>query len=340
MKLIALGNKSSHVCLRYRVEPVRAALRSDGHWFSIQEMPKTPWGRFALYRELRHASVVIVQRRLLSTWELPLLRRASRHLIFDFDDALFQKSSNNARAHSSRRLARFKAMVQAADQVFAGNDYLAECASQFTASSKIVRMPTCVDTSRYSQARHERIGEGVRLVWIGSSSTLRSLEQQAPLWNAIGEALPGLELHVICDSFPKWPSIKVVPVPWSDTTEAQSLADCDIGLAWMPDDSWSQGKCGLKLLQYQAAGLPVVTNPVGVHRQMVTPQVNGYWAESLPEWIDAITRLMYSPTLRQQLGSRARQQVDSHYSTTQLIQRWKTALKLPEHTLTINKDAA
>ena len=34
-------------------------------------------------------------------------------------------------------------------------------------------------------------------------------------------------------------------------------------MSWLPDDLWSRGKCGLKVLQYQAAGLPVVANPVG-----------------------------------------------------------------------------
>lgn len=328
MNIITLGKEAHHVCLRYRIEPVREALRSLGHWFSVQQMPRTPWGRLALYRELRHAHVVIVQRRLLSPWELPLLRRASRHLVFDFDDAFFQKNSHHSTAHAPRRLARFKSMVQAADQVFAGNSYLAECASQYTSASKIVEMPTCVDTDRYLQAHHTRRGPGVRLVWIGSSSTLRTLEQQAELWNKLGQALPGLELHVICDRFPKWMGIKVVPVPWSTAIETAHLAQCDIGLAYLPDDAWSQGKCGLKVLQYQAAGLPVVTSPVGVNRHMVQPEIHGFWAKTLSEWIVVVGRLMNDPQLRQQLGHQGRLQVEEHYSTTALVQRWKHALQL------------
>jgi glycosyltransferase involved in cell wall biosynthesis len=328
MKLIALGKDAKHVCLRYRIDPVRTALRDEGHWFSIQEMPSTPWGRLALYRELRHAHVVIVQRRLLSTWEVPILRRVSKHLIFDFDDALFQKSSYHEQSHSSRRLARFKAMMQAADQVFAGNDYLAEYANRFTHADKIVLMPTCVDVERYPLAVHNRQGTGVRLVWIGSSSTLRGLEQRADLWNSLGRALPGLELHLICDRFPHWPDIKLVPIPWSAATEVQHLAQCDIGLAWMPDDNWSQGKCGLKVLQCQAAGLPVVTNPIGVNRHLVVPEQNGYWANSTEDWIEAIKKLMHDAPLRRQMGRQGRQQVDAGYSNQQLIQRWKSALRL------------
>lgn len=338
MKLIALGKDAQHVCLRYRIDPVRTALRNDGHWFGVQAMPGTPWGRLALYRELRHAHVVIVQRRLLSTWEVPILRRVSKHLIFDFDDALFQKNSYQTQSKAPRRLARFKAMVQAADQVFAGNAYLAEYASQFTTANKIVLMPTCVDVDRYPLAAHSRQGAGVRLVWIGSSSTLRGLEQRADLWNSLGRALPGLELHIICDRFPNWPDIKVVPVPWSAATEVQHLSQCDIGLAWMPDDNWSQGKCGLKVLQYQAAGLPVVTNPIGVNRDLVIPEQNGYWANSKEDWIAAIRTLMHDAALRRQMGQQGRQQVEATYSTDQLLQRWKTALQLDSSASTTSND--
>lgn len=340
MKLIALGRDTDHVCLRYRIDPVRAALRSEGHWFGTQKMPGTPWGRLALYRDLRHANVVIVQRKLLSTWEVPILRRVSKHLIYDFDDALFQKSSYHQYRRSSRRQRRFQAIVQAADQVFAGNAYLAECASQFTSPSKIVVMPTCVETQRYPGAGHQLQGAGVRLVWIGTSSTLRGLEQRADLWNRVGQALPGLEMHIICDRFPQWSGIKVVPIKWSEATESGYLARCDIGLAWMPDDDWSQGKCGLKVLQYQAAGLPVVTNPVGVNREMVQPDVNGYWAHSVEDWITAIKRLMDDAPLRQKMGCHGREQVKNVFSTEQLIQRWKTALQLNQSTIERNRTAA
>lgn len=326
MKLITLGKEPKHVCLRYRIDPVRAAFRAQGHWFSIQKMPRTLWGRWALYRELRHAHVVVLQRKLLSTWELPLLRRAARHLIFDFDDAFFQNNSTQHNTRAPRRLTRFKAMVQAADQVFAGSAFLAEAAARFTHGDKITIMPTCVDASRYQPAQHTHFGHGVRLVWIGSSGTLQGMQQQTSLWNAIGQAFPGIQFHIICDRFPNWPGINTVPIIWSEETETTELARCDIGIAWLPDDDWSRGKCGLKVLQYQAAGLPVIANPVGMHNELVKPGHTGYLANSTTEWIDAIRTLMHNPLLRHSMGLNARKQVETHYDTNTLILRWKQAL--------------
>jgi glycosyltransferase involved in cell wall biosynthesis len=322
--------------VRYRIEPIRAALRPAGHWFAVEAMPRTVVGRLACLRRLKYSDVVIVQRRLISPGETALLRRSVRHLIFDFDDAVFQKDSYHPRQESPRRMKRFQAMVRAADQVFAGNEYLAESAARHTQASKIKEVPTCVNTAEYTPAAHRREGSGVRVVWIGSSSTLRGLELQQGLWERVSQALPGLEFRILCDRFPEWKQVNVVPVPWDEGTEREQLAKCDIGLAWLPDDAWSRGKCGLKVLQYMAAGLPVVTNPVGVHRQMVRPGVTGFWAMRPEEWITALGRLMRDAQLRSILGRQGRGMVEQHFGTTLLVKTWKASLRQIE----LSRDAA
>ena len=76
---------------------------------------------------------------------------------------------------------------------------------------------------------------------------------------------------MICDRFPSFETLPVVPIPWAEEWEAHDLAAGQIGISWLPDDLWSRGKCGLKVLQYQAARLPVVANPVGMQAEMIEP---------------------------------------------------------------------
>ena len=90
----------------------------------------------------------------------------------------------------------------------------------------------------------------------------------------------------------------------------------------MPDDPWSRGKCGLKLLQYQAAGLPVVANPVGVQAAFVRDGVTGFRAESTAEWVAAVQRLADDPGLRERLGTAGREQVTDHYSVAAGGELW------------------
>jgi Glycosyl transferases group 1 len=209
--------------------------------------------------------------------------------------------------------------MAAADTVVAGNDFLADCALRSGARVEDVHViPTCVDPRRYPVARHEPEHPGGRadLVWIGSASTLRGLEQPRAIWSALAAAVPGLALRVICDRFPREFPIPVIPVHWSEAEEARQLAAGQIGISWLPDDLWSRGKCGLKVLQYQAAGLPVVANPVGSHVEMIRPGVSGFLAGDPAEWIEAVQRLATDHTLRRRMGAAARLGVETDYSVS------------------------
>src|SRR5205823_14020483 len=172
---------------------------------------------------------------------------------------------------------------------------------RFAMPDRISLVPTCVDPWVYPMARHEPNGH-VRLVWIGSASTLRGLERIAPTLEAVGAAIPAMSLKLICDRSLKLVHLPVELCPWSELTEAVELAAADIGIAGMPEDDWSRGKCGLKVLQYMAAGLPVIANPVGVHRNMVRHGENGLLAATDEEWIAAVRTLAGDPTLRRRMG--------------------------------------
>jgi hypothetical protein len=154
-------------------------------------------------------------------------------------------------------------------------------------------------------------------VWVGSSSTLQGLELQRPLWGLIARELPDVRLRVICDRFPDLAPMQVVPVPWTEAREGEDLAAGDVGISWIPDDLWSRGKCGLKVLQYQASGLPVVANRVGVHPEMIDHGRTGLLADTPETWLAAVRSLAGDEALRRRMGEAARAQVGARYSVAQ-----------------------
>jgi glycosyltransferase involved in cell wall biosynthesis len=183
--------------------------------------------------------------------------------------------------------------VTEADVVLAGNSFLALRAEEHGArSTKVHYMPTCINLAAYEKAAGEaepRPGDDrLVMVWIGSSSTLKGLEATQTLWERIGQAVPNAVLRVVCDRFPKFRHLAVEPVAWSQAGEIPAIVSADIGISHVPDDLWSRGKCGLKVLQYLAGGLPVLTNPVGVHPEMVTPGLTGFLLDHPREWLEAI----------------------------------------------------
>ena len=315
MKALALVDAPDHVCCRYRVRAFEPAMSAAGWTLTIEGLARGVVARTTQLRKASGFDAVILQRKLLPAWQLGILRRRARRLLFDFDDAVFLRDSYDPRGpRSRRRSTRFARTVRAADGVIAGNGALARWAIRAGAKPDGLRpIPTCVDPARYPLARPDRSRTGLDLVWIGSSSTLRGIEAHGPFWGRLAREVPGVRLRVIADRTPDLGPLPVVGVAWTEATEAAELAAGEVGVAWVPDDPWSRGKCGLKVLQYMAAGLPVVANPVGVHAEMVEPGRSGFLASSDDGWIAAIRILAADPELRARMGREARVSIAARY---------------------------
>jgi glycosyltransferase involved in cell wall biosynthesis len=324
LHLLAFVESLDHVCCRYRLRAFEPALREAGHTIEYRPHPRGWWETIG--ELLPAADACIIQRRLPTAWELNLLRRRFPQLIFDFDDAVWLRDSFSPRGlRSARRLRRFRGVVRTVDSVIAGNWFLAEQAARFTDPNRVHVIPTCVDPTTYPSAPHSK-SDSIKLVWIGSSSTLRGLERIAPTLEAIAAAIPGVRLKLVCDRSLELRRMPVEWRRWDEATEAAELAAAGIGIAWVPDDDWSRGKCGLKVLQYMAAGLPVIANPVGVHGELVRPNSTGFLADSVAEWVDAVRALASDRDLRGRIGQAGRALVESEYSVVEGAGAWTNVL--------------
>jgi glycosyltransferase involved in cell wall biosynthesis len=323
--LIALVQSPDHVCCRYRLAAFDAHFTRAGHSLELRSIPRRAWAWLPFVRSIPSNCTLILQRKLLTRWQVYLLKRPGRTLIFDFDDAVYLRDSYSPKGFEdpARRRA-FARTMQACDAVVAGNENLARAARDAGASHVTV-IPTCVDVPRYPCAEHRREG-GAELVWIGSSSTLQGMERIRPLLEEIGRRYRGLRLKLVCDRFLHLENLPVLARPWSEENEAKEIAAADIGIGWVPDDPWSAGKCGLKLLQYMAAGLPVVANPVGVQASIVRHGETGFLAETDEQWLQAIGRLAHDAPLRQRMGRAGRELVEREYSVPAGAARWLTLL--------------
>lgn len=314
LKTIALIEAPSHVSARYRIAAFVPALRNVGCSLSFAVIPRQALKRLLLFSKLRAFDAVLLQRRLLPSYQLIYLRLNARRLIFDFDDLVLCHDSYDSRGIISvQRERQFRMLMSAADEVIAGSGFLRESAVTNGAKENAVYViPTSVDPNKYPLANH-RPKEILDLVWIGSSSTLQGLERRRMLFEKLADRFPSMRLRVVSDRFPDFERPPVVQIPWSEATEAAELATGDIGISWVPDDLWSKGKCGLKILQYYAAGLPVIANSVGVHTEMIQPGTTGMLADTDEQWLDAIC-LLSQPEVRRRMGKAARECVEEQYS--------------------------
>ncbi len=327
MRLTALVEGLDHVCCRYRLSAFRPRLAELGHSLDLSVLPCGWWNRLRIGKNAGHADAGILQRKLISKIEANLLRNHVKQLIFDFDDAVWLRDSySSGGPHCNRRSRRFDTIVQRCDVIVAGNSFLAEHAQRRARHPTVRVIPTCIDVDRYPLARHDRPAGQAALVWIGSSSTLRGLESIQPILERVGQCNPGIRLKLICDRFLNLQHLRVDPLAWREDTEAAEVASADIGISWVPDDLWSRGKCGLKVLQYMAAGLPVVANPVGVQAEMVRHGQTGFLANSEREWVEAVRLLANDASLRRSLGQAGRRLVAANFSVDAGARMWSSLL--------------
>ena len=320
MKALALVESPRHVCCRYRVRAFEPALNRAGWSLEVQGLARGSMPRLAQLGRSAGYDAVLLQRKLLPAWQLKALRKRARRLIYDFDDAVLYRDSYDPRGpFDIRRASRFVRTVGLADLVIAGNDYLAEAAEAAGAKPERIRViPTCIDPTRYDAPTPADVppepSDRLMLTWIGSSSTLNGLERRRATLEAVGAAVPAARLRMICDRFADFDPLPVDRIAWSEAGEAAELALADAGISLIPDDRWSRGKCGLKVLQYGASGLPTVANPVGVHPVMIEDGTTGFLADSPSEWVEAIQTLAADPDLRRRMGDAARSKVLRDYA--------------------------
>ena len=80
------------------------------------------------------------------------------------------------------------------------------------------------------------------------------------------------------------------------------------------DDVLSLGKCGLKLIQYAASGLPSISHPIGVSGEIIEEGENGFLRKDLEGWREALERLANNVDLRKRMGRKARLIAEERYS--------------------------
>lgn len=229
--------------------------------------------------------------------------------VVDYDDATFHNYDLSG-ARLKRLLAQKIDKVMArADLVVCGNEYLASRARDAGASCVEV-VPTVIDMPRYTVV--EKASRDYLVVgWIGAPSTVKYLDQVAPVLTELSGEFR-LQLHVVGAPF-SWPGLDVKSVAWSEVTEVASIQEFDIGIMPLLSTPWEFGKCGYKLIQYMACGLPIVGSAVGVNRDIIKPGINGYLANTVEEWRTALRALFVDGELRQTLGAAARVEVEKKY---------------------------
>lgn len=241
-----------------------------------------------------------------------------------YDDAIFHNYDLSSNPIFSVFLKnKIDVVMRNAKCVIAGNEYLGEKALN-AGAKKVEIIPSVIDLTKYPLLPKER-NTIFTIGWIGSPSTTKYLHL---IEEALAEVCAKGQSRVIgigCDEI----GLKEVPLTikaWQEETEAKEISAFDVGVMPLPDDPWEKGKCGFKLIQYMACGIPVVASPVSVNTKIVKNEVNGYLANTKKEWVSALVKIRENPGLAQKMGLEGRKQVENGYTVQATVQKFADIL--------------
>ena len=328
MRILFLTSGDDVPSSRFRVLQYVGHLQQRGHRCSVaasrppkyrgwrwlgNRLSDLPRGLFRAADLMRVAvsnfDVVVIERELFSSnfagFER-LFRRISPALVLDVDDGIFVQYPR-----------KFRLLAGLCDVVIAGNELIAEKTRPI--NPRTVVIPTSLELARYRvKPVTDRAGKKLVIGWTGTAGNFPQLGMVAePLGRLARER--EFELRIIAEREPPrellgGDGIEVCFQRWSRESEIEDLLQFDVGIMPLADDEWSRYKCGLKILQYMACGIPAVASPVGVNAEIIQDGQNGLLAETAEEWITALTRLADEREFSRRLAAAGRTTVEERYS--------------------------
>ncbi len=255
-------------------------------------------------------------------WSMKHLWR--RRVVYEFDDAVWRPQFNHQRlSYRLKAGGKIPRIIADADAVIAGNAFLADYARRYRGDVTII--PTTLDTAGRFNLRREHTDGPVTLAWTGSATTTVYLQALAPVLRAV-QAVRDVRFLFISDIFPPMDLARVEEVPWSEDIEVSALARGDIGLMPLPDNEWTRGKCGFKIIQYMALGLVPVASAVGANVEIIEDGVDGFLCRDDAGWMRALLAAIDDVALRRRIGAAARAKAEARYSLEGQVDRLAAVL--------------
>lgn len=343
MRILFLHSGRDVPSSRFRIQPFVQRFRQAGHhavaWGSFpQKYSYFSWLGFRPSQMLKRMTrqwhwlkfivgrfdVVVIERELFDSEsdEMEIrFRKSAKRMVLDVDDAVFLRYPD-----------KFARTAKSADLVVVGNRNLGEYVRPL--NSSIVQIPTCVEMSRYTQKPRDADADSRPVIvgWMGTTGNLEALRVIADALRQVASKVQFTLKLIVPDLAPlrdvNLDGVQIEHHPWSAATEIQQLHSFDFGLMpIVPGRDWDQYKCGAKLIQYMAVGIPGIASPVGANCEIVSHGENGLLCSTTDEWTASLLQLIQNTKLRKRLGQAARATITNHYSVESTFPRLLAAFE-------------
>lgn len=270
----------------------------------FNEKPFTKNAKLINFFHFITADILLVQKQIFTGKKLLLSKLLKKKIVFDLDDAIYvEQETGNINQENLKELLNF---VKICNLVVVGNTYLGETLLPYSQKQlHLITLPSTTPGS-YPHTAHQPI----RIGWIGTRNNLPYLEGLNDILLQLQRKYQ-IELVVICSDKPtSFEKLKYKFIEWNLDIDEKLSHYFDIGIMPLPDNKWTKGKCGYKILQYYSFGLPVIASPVGINKELIIPHKTGFLANTPQEWYEYLEFFITQPNNLFTMSA----QIIEHYS--------------------------
>jgi glycosyltransferase involved in cell wall biosynthesis len=323
MRFLFLIQDAKMPSSRIRVMNLLPELKKNGLDVSAELYPNNLKDKYILYNRLHVYDCVILQKRLISFFDLFFLRKKTNKIGYDFDDAVYLKDDSAVSNYSISRNIKFTRIMKNVDFVIAGNNMLSRKSLLYKKPTYV--LPSSVEIRGKPCKKNYKIIGTLKLGWVGGSNNFNYLRLLSkPLQNLAKEI--DFELSIISNKPLKIDGVKTNFIPWDLKTQENEICKLDIGLMPLSNSPFSSGKCSYKALQYMATGVPCILSNVGMNFEVASSGA-ALLADSIEEFQEKILLLYNNENLRRSFGENGKRIVVENYSTCVISQKMVRILK-------------
>lgn len=250
-------------------------------------------------------------------------------IIWDFDDNIIG---------SEMTRKSFDWFSSVADIIVVGSPLLRNMIRKDDREKVIILPTTDADmhhllTETIKEERINSFESVIKVIWVGTFSTLNYVERVAESFEMAGSVLAEhgkkLQLTVVCDKELNYISknFKLFNIKWDKQTAINQMLHSHVGIMPLEDNEITRGKCGFKLIQYFSVGLPVIGSIVGINKMIINDSVGmGVKELNIEEWTNAINKMAGDAANWQILSHNAYNTWETYYSVESNLQEWKNII--------------
>ena len=255
----------------------------------------------------------------------------NKNMIFDIDDVIFISHQNDAVTDSGNLYNKFSKNMELYKRIVTSTSFLNEMISEKFGIefSKIIAVTDPIDTNVYKTSG--RINPVMTIGWVGTPSNTVYLKEC--LYDLIKLHDEGYCFKLyFCGSDRAYIDriienrIECVYENWSLENEPAIYDNLDIGLMPLPDDVWSKGKGGYKLMLYMSMGKIAIASSVGINSVIADDGKNSFLVKPGESWYRKVKYVLDNYDKIGFIADNARNKINSEYSLEKIAPKYLKAI--------------